>query len=43
MRVRDLPAGEARTGFRPEEKFLIHVSRNPERIDADVAAARAFV
>jgi hypothetical protein len=42
--VYDLAAGEVRKGFRPKKKFFIHVSRNlPERVDADVAAARAFV
>jgi hypothetical protein len=36
--------GEARKGFQPEEKFLVHISRPlPERIEGDVAAARAFV
>ena len=35
---------EARKGFCPEEKFLVHFSRAlPERIEADVAAARACV
>ena len=42
--VYDATTGEARRGFRPEEKFLVHVSRPlPERVEADVAAARAFV
>ncbi len=42
--VYDVATGEARRGFRPEEKFLVHISRAlPERVEADVAAARAFV
>ena len=42
--VYHVATGEARRVFRPEEKFLVHVPRGlPERIDADVAAARAFV
>ncbi len=36
--------GEARRRFRPEEKLLVHVSRPLfERVEGDVAAARAFV
>ncbi len=42
--VCDRATGEARRGFRPEERFLIHVSRPlPERVEADVAPARGFV
>ncbi len=42
--VYDGATGEARRGFRPEDKLLVHASRAPpERVEADVAAARAFV
>ncbi len=42
--VYDVATGEALKGFHPEKKFLFHVSRFLlERIEGDVAAARAFV
>jgi hypothetical protein len=42
--VYDLAAKETHRGFRPEEmKFHVQSSRNlPERVEADVAAARVF-
>ena len=42
--VYDIPTGKAIHGFRPEEKFLVHVPRAyPPRVGADVEAARALV
>ena len=42
--VYNLATGQARAGFLPEEKFMVHVPRNlPARVEEDVCAARSFV
>jgi hypothetical protein len=42
--VLDLAAGQARPGFLPEEKFIVHVGRPmPPRVQKDIDAARSFV
>ena len=42
--VLNLATGQARNGFVPEEKFIVHVGRPmPPRVPADIDAARSFV
>jgi len=42
--VLDLATGQARPGFLPEEKIIVHVRRPmPPRVPADIDAARSFV
>jgi hypothetical protein len=42
--VLDLATGQARPGFLPEEKIIVHIGRPlPPRVQADIDAARSFV